>query len=257
MLRQLRQATPEQLEAIERILARPAVSERLRPRQPRYALHREAPLWRLRFDEGQAILKHEQGICYVAEMLSHPRERVKKLNLAANYSSPRSPGGSDIEVYDPATGHYEPLSSMEPVHGGALAADNLEARRTYLARARKLREMIGDPTETERAKVAAREELKAITAHLSRDSRPVRDPTKTAADAVRIGIHRFLRNLVGRRDTVASPLWVRQAFARHLERYLLVPSSRYAAPGARKARGELTGCLLYDPPAETRWAVSQ
>ena len=45
--------------------------------------------------------------------------------------------------------------------------------------------------------------------------------------------------------------------SKHLERYLLVPSSRYAAPGARKARGELTGCLLYDPPAETRWAVSQ
>jgi hypothetical protein len=216
LLRQLRQATPEQLEAIERILAGRAVPERLRRGQPRYALHREGPLWRLRFDEGQAILKHEQGICYVAEMLSHPRERVKKLNLAAKYSSPRSPGGSGIEIYDPATGHYEPLSSMEPVHEGALA---------------------------ERAKVAAREELKAITAHLSRDSRPVRDPTKAAADAVRIGIHRFLRNLVGRGDTVASPLWVRQAFARHLERYLLVPSSRYAAPGARKARGELTGCL--------------
>ena len=105
--------------------------------------------------------------------------------------------------------------------------------------------------------MAAREELKAITAHLRRDSRPVRDPTKAAADAVRIGIHRFLRNLVGRGDTVASPLRVRQAFAKHLERYLLVPSSRYAAPGVRKARGELTGCLLYDPPAETRWAVSQ
>jgi hypothetical protein len=190
-------------------------------------------------------------------MLSRPRARVKKLNLAAKYSSPRSPGGSDIEIYDPATGHYEPLSSLEPVHEGALAADDLEARRTYQARARELRETIGDPTESERAKVAAREELKAITAHLRRDSRPVRDPTKAAADAVRIGIHRFLRNLVGRGDTVASPLRVRQAFAKHLERYLLVPSSRYAAPGVRKARGELTGCLLYDPPAETRWAVSQ
>lgn len=39
--------------------------------------------------------------------------------------------------------------------------------------------------------------------------------------------------------------------------YLLVPSSRYAGPGARQARGELTGCLLYDPPAGTRWAASQ
>jgi hypothetical protein len=146
---------------------------------------------------------------------------------------------------------------MEPVHEGALAADDLEARRTYQARARELKETIRDPTETERAKVEAREELKVITAHLRKDSRTVRDPTKAAGDAVRIGINRFLRNLVGWGDMVASPLRVRRGFAMHLERYLLVPSSRYVAPGARKARGELTGCLLYDPPAGTRWAVSQ
>jgi len=255
--RQLREATPEQLEAIERILGGPTVPERLRPDPPRYALHREGPVWRLRFDEGQAILKHEQGICYVAEMLSHPGERVKKLNLAAKYSSPRSPGGSGIEIYDPATGHSEPPARLEPVHEAALAGDDLEARRAYQARARELRERIGDPTETARAKLAAREELEAIVAHLGKDSRTVRDPTKAAGDAVRISIHRFFRNLVGRGDTVTSPLRVRRGFARHLERYLLAPSSRYAGPGARQARGELTGCLLYDPPAGTRWAVSQ
>ena len=171
--------------------------------------------------------------------------------------SPRSPGGSGIEIYDPATGQYEPPASLEPVHEGALAADDLEARRAYQARARELRETIGDPTETESAKVAAREELEAIAAHLRKQSRPVRDPTKAAADAVRIGIHRFLRNLVGRGDTATSPLRVRRGFAKHLQRCLLVPSSRYAAPGARKARSELTGCLLYDPPAEILWEVSQ
>src|ERR1035441_7592063 len=190
LLRQLRQATPEQLEAIERILAGPAIPEQLRPHQPRYALHREGSLWRLTFEDGRAILKHEQGICYVAEMLSHPRERVKKLNLAAKYSSPRSQGGSGIEIYDPATGKYEPPASMEPVHEAALAADDDEARRAYQARARELKETIDDPTETERAKVASREELEAIAAHLSKDSRTVRDPTKAAADAVRISIDR-------------------------------------------------------------------
>jgi hypothetical protein len=55
LLRRLRQATPEQLEAIERILAGPAVPERLRPGQPRYALHREGPLWRLRFEASSAL----------------------------------------------------------------------------------------------------------------------------------------------------------------------------------------------------------
>ena len=156
-----------------------------------------------------------------------------------------------------AHGQYEPPASLEPVHEAALAGDDMEARRAYQARARELKETIGDPTETERAKVEAREELKVIAAHLSRDSRTLRDPAKAAGDAVRIGINRFLRNLVGRGDTVVSPLRGRRGCAKHLQRYLLVPSSRYAAPRARQARGELTGCLLYDPPAETRWAVSQ
>jgi hypothetical protein len=257
LLRQLRQATPEQVEAIERILAGPRVPERLRPDEPRYALHREGSLWRLTFEDGRAILKHEQGICYVAETLSQPRERVKKLNLAAKYSSPRAQGGGGMEVFDPATGQCEPPDSAEPVHEAALAADDDEARRAYQARARELKEMIDDPTETERAKVEAREELEAIAAHLSKDSRTVRDPTKAAADAVRIGIHRFLHNLVGRGDTVSSPLAVRRGFAEHLHRYLIVPSHRYAGLGARKARGELTGCLLYDPPGEILWEVSQ
>jgi hypothetical protein len=255
--RRLRQATPEQLAAIERILAGPAVPERLRSDQPRYALHREGSLWQLTFDDDRAILKHEQGICYVAEMLSHPREWVKKLNLAAKHSSPRSKRGSGIEIYDPATGKYEPPASMQPIHEAALAADDDEARRAYQARVRKLKEMIDDPTRTTGAKMDARKEMEAIAAHLSKDSRTHRDPTKSAADAVRIGIHRFLRNLVERDDTVTSPLPVRRGFAQHLHRYLLAPSSRYADPGARKARGELTGCLLYDPPAGTLWDVSQ
>ena len=57
--------------------------------------------------------------------------------------------------------------------------------------------------------------------------------------------------------TVSNPLPVRRRFAKHLQRYPLVPSSRYAAPGARKARDELTSYLLCEPPAETLWAVSQ
>ena len=255
--RQLRQATPEQLEAIGCILAGPAVPEGLRPDQPCYALHREGSLWRLTFEDGRAILKHEQGICYVAAMLSQPREWVKKLNLAAKYSSPKSKGGGGIEIYDPATGQHEPPSSMEPVHEAALAADDDEARRAYQARAREIKETIDDPTETERAKVGAREELEAIAAHLSKDSRTLRDPTKAAADAVRISIHRFRHNLVEREDTVSSPLLVRRGFARHLQDYLFGPSSRYVDPKARKARGEVTGCLLYDPPAGILWEVGQ
>jgi hypothetical protein len=234
----------------------PAASTPLPQRfdQPRYGLHRDGDLWHLTIDGHQAVLKHEQGICYVAEMLSHPGERLKKLNLAAKYSSPKSKGS--VEVYDPATGTYDTPASAEPVHETPLATDDNEARNAYKARARELKDTLDDPTETETAKAEAREELEQITAHLSKDSRQLRDPTKAAADAIRSAIKKLLQNLSEPGGSSASPCSVRREFAEHIQRYLITPSSRYAAPTARKARGDLTGCLLYEPPAGTSWAVS-
>jgi hypothetical protein len=173
-------------------------------------------------------------------MLSLPGERVKKLNLAAKYSSPKSKGSSGIEVYDPATGDYATPANTEPVHEAPLATDDNEARNAYKARARELKDTIDDPTKTETAKEAAREELEQITAHLSKDSRQLRDPTKAAADAIRSAIKKLLRNLLEPGGSSASSTAARKEFAEHIQRYLITPSGRYAAPGARKARGELT-----------------
>ena len=224
--------------------------------QLRYALRRDGDLWHLAFEGGEAVLKHEQGLCYVAEMFSRPGERVKKLNLAAKYSSPKSQRRGSIEVYDPVTGKYDTPASTEAVHEAALAADDEEARRAYKHRGRELIDTINDPTETERAKEEAREELEEITAHLTKDSRQLRDSTKAAADAIRSAIKKLLRNLSVPGGSAASSYAVRRAFAEHIQRYLIIPSRRYAAPAARKARGDLTGCLLYEPPAGTSWAIS-
>jgi hypothetical protein len=226
------------------------------PHQPRYALHRDGDLWYLTLGRGQAVLKHEQGICCVAEVLGHPGEPLKKLNLAAKFSSPKAKARVSIEVYNPATGSCDPPASAEPVHQVSLAADNNEARRAYQERARELKDTIDDPTETEGAKEAAREELQDIIDHLSKDSRQVRDSTKGAGDAVGKAIKRLLDSLSKPGGSAASPQSVRREFAEHLQRYLIIPSRRYAAPGARKARGDLTGCLLYEPPPGVFWTVS-
>ena len=225
--------------------------------QPRYALRRDGDLWYLTINGHQAVLTHEQGICYVAEMLGHPGERLKKLNLAAKYSSPKSKGTSGIEVYDPATGKFAAPSSTEALHELSLANDENEVRMACRERARELKETIDDPSETETAKEEARQELEEIAAHLSKDSRQFRGPSKAAADSIRCAIKKFLRNLLEPGGSAASPYAVRREFAEHIEKYLGTPSGRYAAPGARRARGELTGCLLYEPPAGIVWAVSQ
>ena len=225
--------------------------------QPRYALRRDGDLWYLTIKGHQAVLTHEQGICYVAEMLGHPGERLKKLNLAAKYSSPKSKGTSGIEVYDPATGKCAAPSSTEALHELSLANDENEVRTACRERARELKETIDDPSETETAKEEARQELEEIAAHLSKDSRQFRGPTKAAADSIRCAIKKLLRNLLKPAGSAASPYAVRREFAEHIEKYLGTPSGRYAAPRARKARGELTGCLLYEPPAGTSWVVRQ
>ncbi len=58
------------------------------------------------FAGNQAILKHEQGICYAAGGASRPGERVKKLSLAAEALPVQVQRSQHIEVYDPATGKY-------------------------------------------------------------------------------------------------------------------------------------------------------
>jgi len=72
--------------------------------------------------------------------------------------------------------------------------------------------------------------------------------------AVRMAIKRFHRKLGtaaaaerGRPDRVLA------AFAEHLERHLLIPSSRYSGARAREARGELAGCFVYEAPQNVVW----
>jgi hypothetical protein len=225
--------------------------------QSRYALHRRGELWHLTLNGCPAVLKHEQGLCYVAEVFAHPGEPLKKLNLAAKFSSPKAKGCGGIEVYDPATGRYDAPASTEPVHEAPLAVDDYEVRKACQEKVRELKEIIDDPTETEAAKEAATEELQKIVDHLRKDSRQVRDATKVAGDNVRNAIDRLLHTLNSAEGQVPSELAVRRQFAEHIQRYVVNPTRRYAAPRARKARGDLTGCQLYEPPAGISWEVSQ
>jgi len=223
---------------------------------PRYALRRDGPFWHLAWQGRSAVLKHERGLCYVAELLSHPREPLKKLSLAAKYSRSRSASGG-IEVYDPASGCSDMPASTAAVQQFSLADDDAEARRRCLARARELAAIVRDPGRTKQARAEAEAELRQITAFLAKDSRQNRDAAKVAGDAVRNAITRLLRRLLAGDGSASGPEAVRHEFALHLQQHLVIPTSRYAGPKARKARGELTGCLLYEPPAGVRWAISQ
>jgi len=143
------------------------------------------------------------------------------------------------------------------VHQLSLAADDLEARRACQARGRQFAEAIRDPKKSKAARAEARAELEEIRAYLAKDSRQLRGATKAAGDAVRSAIQKLLRNLVTGSGSATSPGSVQREFARHLQRHLIIPSGRYAGPKARQARGELTGCLLYEPPPGMLWIINR
>ena len=118
-------------------------------------------------------------------------------------------------------------------------------------------EVIWDPRKTKAAREEARAELEQIKAYVTKDSRQHRVATKGAGDAVRSAICKLLRNLVAGSGSAASPGSVQREFARYLQRHLVIPSGRYVGPKAHQARGELTGCLLYEPPRGVVWNLSR
>jgi hypothetical protein len=225
--------------------------------QPPYALRRDGRLWHVRLDGKPAVLRHEQGLCYVAHLFASPGERVKNLLLATKYARLSRTRAGITEAWDDRKGETVCLGKQPVVQAAVSAADEEEARQRLHKMAQELNETINDRSMPETEKAHARQELDDIANYLSKDSRPSRDEHKQAADSVRTAIKHLLRTLLSRGEWGTSEEQVRREFAKHIAEHVGTPSRRYAAPKARKARGDLTGCLLYEPPLGISWVVRQ
>ncbi len=220
----------------------------------RLALWREDGLWELWVEQRHATLKHEQGLFYVAHALGHPGVPLKKLHLAITYALFSRRKAGFTEAWDSHQGRLVSLGKQPLVQRPVAREDDEEARRRLEAVVRDLRAAIADPQTPNSEKAEARRQLREIADFLRRDSRLSRDEYKKAADSVRNALKHLLRTLLRPGGSAMNPAEVRHAFARHIQEHLLGPSSRYAAPAARGARGERAGCLLYEPPPGVRWS---
>src|SRR5215472_14280537 len=80
-------------------------SVRTQQAQPRYALRKGLGCWELTFAGRRAILKHEQGIFYVAYLLAHPPEQpLHGLALALRAKAAEHCASACVELLDPETG---------------------------------------------------------------------------------------------------------------------------------------------------------
>jgi hypothetical protein len=222
------------------------------PPPPPYALVQEPGGWKLTFDASQTTLPHGAGVLCVAHLLKCPRVPVPAARLAAQIQTHRRPRTGLTGIPDP--------------DGGSLLPDDtsiIEERPDKIGDSKLLRELRRQHAELEALldnERASEPEQAEAQRDLEQNEKiqhqylgRFQDTAQKAAETLRRSLYRFLDALraPSRGRTVPDPLLVR--FADHLEEYLIIPSRRYSGRRARRARAELAGCLIYEPPPGIVW----
>ena len=210
--------------------------------EPCYALRRGLGYWEVTFEGRRAIFNHEAGAVYVAYLLLHPPpEPIHALALALDARSISS----------------QPPWAAEAILQRSLDLDAAETIRALRRRQRALEAVLDDEHELETVKAEVFRELEGIADSLGRNSWRSRECARKCARAVSLSIHLLLAHFNRALDTEGNPHPVLQAFARHLERHLLVPSGLACLPGEVRVVKAFNGWFTYEPPPGVAWAAGE
>ncbi|MGO8927573.1 MAG: hypothetical protein ACLQU3_11865 [Limisphaerales bacterium] len=206
--------------------------------EPQYALCRGRGFWEVTFEGREATFRDEVGAPYIACLLLHPpRKPIHALALAleARTFSGQTPGAADA------------------VQQRYLGLDEAEAVRNMRRRERELEAVLDDEEEIEPVKAEALRELEAIADFMRQHPWRSRDCVQKCARAASLAIRCLHARLAGAVDAEGKPDPVLQAFARHLDEHLLIPSDGGGIPGRFRLGAALPGWFTYKPPRGTVW----
>ncbi len=226
-------------------------------RAPRYALRKGLGFWELTFEGRHAILKHQQGLYYVAWLLTHPaREPIHGLALtlkaAALYGRRR---GLD-ELPDPLTGELALIGQEAWLQERSLGFDDLETAGALRRKQLALEALLDDKSQIEPVHQEALRELEAIYKFQAKNPCRTTDAAQKAVRAVRMAINRLQLHLAKSVDAAGNPHPLFRPFAAHLDRHLLAPSAGYARRRLHTHLGSsFPGCFIYEPPTGVVWAT--
>ena len=207
----------------------------------RYALCRGLGFWELTFEGRHAVFKHEQGALYVVWLLLHPPpEPIHALALAldARTISDQAPGAAEV------------------IQQRYLGLDDAETVRTLRRRQHALEAVLDDHHEIEPVKAEVLRELEAIADSLRQSAWRSHECARKCARAVSLAIQLLLAHLTRAVDVEGKPHPVLQAFARHLEEHLLIPSGRERTQGGVQTAA-LSGWYIYEPPPGVTWSAGE
>ena len=210
--------------------------------QHQCALYRWPGFWEVTFQGRHATFQHEQGVPYVAWLLLHPpRKPIHALALALNARTLSGPTPTAAEV----------------IQKGFLGLDEAEAVRNLRRRERELEAVLDDHEAIEPVKAEALRELEEIAEFLRQHPWRSRDCVQKCAQAVSRAIRCLHAHLASAMDGEGNPDPVSQAFARHLNEHLLIPSDGGGIRGRFRLGAALPGWFTYEPPLGIVWEVQR
>jgi hypothetical protein len=134
-----------------------------------------------------------------------------------------------------------------------LGLDEADAVRNLRRRERELEALLDDDDEIEPVKAEALRELEAIADFMRQHPWRSRDCVQKCAREVRLAIRCLHARLAVAVDAERKPDAVLQAFARHLDEHLLIPSDGGGIPGRFRLGAALPGWFTYEPPRGVVW----
>ena len=206
---------------------------------PRYSLRKGLGFWDLIFDGQHAILKHQQGLAYVAYLLLNPpAEPIHGLALALKIRAIRN---------------GQPADSAEVIQERILALDDAEAARSLFLKQQELEEIVDDEDQIDPVKQEALRDLEDIYAFQKKNLSRTRSVAQKASDAVGKAIKRFHQRLAKAVDSDGNPHPVLRAFAVHIKQHILIPSGRGSGHGGSRPPHGCGGFFTYQRPLRTAW----
>jgi hypothetical protein len=196
-----------------------------------FVLRREAGVWSVVFEGKTGAFRHEKGALYVDYLLKNP--------TACPIHG--------VQLFGLATG-------QGIIQEANLSGDSAGTLAKAKERAMELLEVLKDPNASDGKKADAREELEVLAeAKKAVGKRPASNAEKTVR-AVRKAISRLHETLADARGKDGKPHPVLNAFAEHLSKHLIIPSSRYGGNGRGRVKAGVAGSFTYEPPAGMTWA---
>ena len=221
---------------------------------PRYSLRKGLGYWQLTFAGEEAIFKHEKGTFYACHLLLNPPpEPIHGLALYLQVGASIHRSGGPLSIEDPITGRRVTVDDDARLQEQSLAIEEAESAAALRRKQLQLEAILDDEDTLEPEREEVTRELLAIYNFQKSNPRKTTDAAQKAVRSVRMAIKRFHSNLANSVDAYGQPDRVLRAFADHLHKHLIVPSSRFSHPQGNFARTGIAGCFTYEPPPGVVW----